>query len=173
MCNGRFKEIPKIGWSNGGRSWGRRRANVVGLAQDSPTGFCIVAGGRSHEEVGDGLETAPAPLKSYWAETDALKQRISNGLVRWWFTLSDAKIPMDPDRRIYKLEKSNVRVLSEAQWINERGSEWLRQHRMLLRTRLRKALHRTLVCCRRTFLNTPASPYLRSGRCFRDCSNRD
>jgi hypothetical protein len=70
------------------------------------------------------LEFRPLGLKSYWQEVETFGQsRNEMGLVRWWFSLSNHKIPMDPERSIYHLVSSNVQVESEAQMLNEQGKQ--------------------------------------------------
>lgn len=100
---------------------GMQQANIIGLSPDSPTGFALLVADAQMKRMGMGIDSLPSPIKSYWQETDIHQQRIDNGMVRWWYTLSDVKIPMDPDRKIYMLEKSNVKVQSEAQRINDQG----------------------------------------------------
>jgi hypothetical protein len=100
---------------------GMQQANIIGLSTDSPTGFALLIADAQMKRMGMGIDSLPAPVKSYWHEVDVHQQRIDSGMVRWWYTLSDVKIPMDPNRKIYVLEKSNIKVQSEAQRINEQG----------------------------------------------------
>jgi hypothetical protein len=100
---------------------GMQQANIIGLSTDSPTGFALLIADAQMKRMGMGIDSLPAPVKSYWHEVDIHQQRIDSGMVRWWYTLSDVKIPMDPNRKIYVLEKSNIKVQSEAQRINEQG----------------------------------------------------
>jgi hypothetical protein len=100
---------------------GMQQANIIGLSSDSPTGFALLVADAQMKRMGMGIDSLPSPVKSYWHETDIHQQRIDSGMVRWWYTLSDIKIPMDPDRKIFVLEKCNVKVQSEAQHINEQG----------------------------------------------------
>jgi hypothetical protein len=103
---------------------GRQNAKVIGLRQDSPTGYALVIADAHMKRLGLGLEPSPAKMKSYWLEKAALSSLGSSGdsgLVRWWFSLTDHKIPMDPERHIYHFASSNVQVLSEAQMMNAKG----------------------------------------------------
>lgn len=103
---------------------GRQHAKVIGLKQDSPTGYALLIADAHMKRLGLGLEACPTQMKSYWQEKDALESinhSTDAGLVRWWFSLTDHKIPMDPDRKIYHLASSNVQVLSEAQMMNLMG----------------------------------------------------
>ena len=103
---------------------GRQHAKVIGLNQDSPTGYALLIADAHMKRLGLGLEPCPTQMKSYWQEKDVLaSSNISTdaGLVRWWFSLTDHKIPMDPDRKIYHFASSNVQVLSEAQMMNALG----------------------------------------------------
>ncbi len=103
---------------------GRQHAKVVGLRQDSPTGYALLIADAHMKRLGLGLEPCPAKMKSYWHEKAALSSLGTSGdsgLVRWWFSLTDFKIPMDPERHIYHFASSNVQVLSEAQMMNAKG----------------------------------------------------
>ncbi len=103
---------------------GRQHAKVIGLNQDSPTGYALLIADAHMKRLGLGLEPCPTQMKSYWQEKDVLASSNNStdaGLVRWWFSLSEHKIPMDPDRKIYHFASSNVQVLSEAQMMNAMG----------------------------------------------------
>ncbi len=103
---------------------GRQHAKVIGLRQDSPTGYALLIADAHMKRLGLGLEPCPAKMKSYWHEKAALSSLGNSGdsgLVRWWFSLTDFKIPMDPERHIYHFASSNVQVLSEAQIMNAKG----------------------------------------------------
>jgi hypothetical protein len=100
---------------------GRQRANIIGVPEDSPTGFALLLADAHMKRIALGLERAPEGLNNYWLEADTLSQTHKGPMVRWWFTLSDARIPWDPTRRIAHFELSNVRVLSESQMINTQG----------------------------------------------------
>ena len=103
---------------------GKQHAKVIGLSQDSPTGYALLIADAHMKRLGLGLEHCPTPMKSYWQEK-AIFANSSDGadasMVRWWFSVSDQKIPMDPDRKIYHFASSNVQVLSEAQMMNAKG----------------------------------------------------
>ncbi len=100
---------------------GPQRAIVKGIPSDSPTGLALLAADAHMKRLGIGLEAMPAPARSYWQETELLRQRIDSGLVRWWFTLSNERIAVDPERQLYAFPKSNVMIQSEAQFINGLG----------------------------------------------------
>ncbi len=112
-------------WSEQWRkTLGRQHAKVVGLRQDSPTGYALLVADAHMKRLGLGLETCPTQMKSYWQEKDFFESANSttdSSMVRWWFSLTDHKIPMDPDRRIYHFTSSNVQVLSEGQMMNAKG----------------------------------------------------
>lgn len=112
-------------WVEGWRkSLGKQNAKVVGIPQDSPTGYALLIADAQMKRLAFDLEFRPIELKSYWQEVETFGQaRDDMGLVRWWFSLTDSKIPMDPDRRIYHFASSNVRVESEAQMLNEQGKK--------------------------------------------------
>ena len=103
---------------------GRQQAKVVGLNQDSPTGYALLIADAHMKRLGLGLEACPTQMKTYWQEKEAFPTSINgtdSSMVRWWFSSTDHKIPMDPDRKIYHFASSNVQVLSEAQMMNEKG----------------------------------------------------
>jgi len=103
---------------------GRQHAKVIGLRQDSPTGYALLIADAHMKRLGLGLEHCPPEMKSYWkekADLSSLGNSGDSGIVRWWFSLTDHKIPMDPERHIYHFAFSNVQVLSEAQMMNAKG----------------------------------------------------
>ena len=103
---------------------GRQNAKVIGLKQDSPTGYALLIADAHMKRLGLGLEPRPTHVKTYWQEKEVFTSSSSGtdqSMVRWWFSLTDHKIPMDPDRKIYHFANSNVRVLSEGQLMNEKG----------------------------------------------------
>lgn len=101
---------------------GRQNAKVIGLRQDSPTGYALIIADAHMKRVGLELEHCPTPIKSYWQQKEIFGNSSRDaGMVRWWFSLTDHKIPMDPDRHIYHFASSNVQVLSEAQLMNSLG----------------------------------------------------
>ena len=112
-------------WSEQWRkTLGRQHAKVVGLHQDSPTGYAMLLADVHMKRLGLGLETCPTQLKTYWQEKESLASLNSasdSSMVRWWFSLTDHKIPVDPERKIYHFASSNVQVLSEGQMMNAKG----------------------------------------------------
>lgn len=110
-------------WVEGWRKvLGPQKTTIVGLPADSPTAFALLKADAEMKMLGLGLLPLPPSVRSYWQESELLQSKSSSGMVRWWFTLSDAKIPYDADRAIYKISIPNVKVLSEAQFINEQGT---------------------------------------------------
>lgn len=106
------------------KTLGRQQAKVVGLPQDSPTGYALLIADEHMKRLGLGLENCPSPVKTYWQEKEfysSLNRETDSSMVRWWFALTDHKIPMDPDRKIYHFLSSNVQVLSEGQMMNANG----------------------------------------------------
>ena len=107
---------------------GKQHAKVIGLNQDSPTGYALLIADAHMKRLGLGLEPCPTQMKSYWKEKEIFTGS-SNGtdasMVRWWFSATDHKIPMDPDRKIYHFASSNIQVLSEAQMMNALGERVL------------------------------------------------
>lgn len=112
-------------WVEGWRkSLGLQKAKVIGIPQDSPTGYALLIADAHMKRLAFDLEFRPLGLKSYWQEVETFgPSRNEMGLVRWWFSLSDQKIPMDPERSIYHLVASNVQVESEAQMLNDQGKQ--------------------------------------------------
>ena len=103
---------------------GRQHAKVIGLNQDSPTGYALLIADAHMKRLGLGLEPCPTQMKSYWKEKEiapASSYGTDSSMVRWWFSTTDHKIPMDPDRKIYHFASSNIQVLSEAQMMNALG----------------------------------------------------
>lgn len=100
---------------------GRQRAVVVGIPDDSPTGYALLVADAHMKRIALGLEPAVDGLRNYWLEADSLSQTNRGPMVRWWFTLSESRIPWDPERRIAHLVESNIRVLSQSQMFDAEG----------------------------------------------------
>jgi hypothetical protein len=103
---------------------GRQGARVIGLPQDSPTGCALLVADAHMKRLAFGMETKPLSLKSYWDETEFFGEHKGDmGLVRWWFTQTDHKIPMDTARHIYHFASSNVKIESQAQVLDGEGKQ--------------------------------------------------
>jgi hypothetical protein len=100
---------------------GRQRAVVVGIPEDSPTGYALLIADAHMKRIALGLEPAVDGLRNYWLEADSVSQIHRGPMVRWWFTLSESRIPWDPERRIAHLAESNIRVLSQSQMFDPDG----------------------------------------------------
>jgi hypothetical protein len=110
-------------WSN---QWkqklGFQQANVVGIAQDSPTGYALLIADAHMKRLAFGLETSVQGLANYWLESDRLGYAQEQSMVRWWFAMSQSRIAFDPEARIYHFQGSNVEVLSERQMMQADGT---------------------------------------------------
>lgn len=102
---------------------GRQRTHIIGLPEDSPTGYALILADAHMKRVALGLEPAPDGLKNYWLQADSISQVDKSPLVRWWFTLSDSRIPWDAEKKVAHFATSNVRVMSESQMLNSRGEQ--------------------------------------------------
>lgn len=100
---------------------GRQRATVVGIPEDSPTGYALLVADAHMKRVGLGLEHPAAKMKNYWQEAEGLGVATNQGMLRWWFSLNDSPIMVDNERMIYNFAGSNVQVMSETQLFNQRG----------------------------------------------------
>ena len=100
---------------------GRQRAVIIGIPEDSPTGYALLVADAHMKRIALGLEPSVDGLKNYWLEADSIAQTSKGPMVRWWFTLSDSRIPWDTERKIAHLAESNVRVLSQSQMFDAKG----------------------------------------------------
>jgi hypothetical protein len=100
---------------------GRQRTVVVGIPEDSPTGYALLIADAHMKRIALGLEPAVDGLRNYWLEADFISQDHRGPMVRWWFTMSESRIPWDPERKIAHLAESNVRVLSQSQMFDSDG----------------------------------------------------
>jgi hypothetical protein len=106
---------------------GFQKANVVGIAQDSPTGYALLIADAHMKRLAFGLEPSVSGLPNYWVESDRLGYAKEQSMVRWWFAMSDSKIALDPQEQIYHFQGSNVAVLSETQMMGADGSRFAAQ----------------------------------------------
>ncbi len=101
---------------------GLQHTKVIGLSQDSPTGYAMLVADAHMKRLALELEPCPPNMRSYWQEKDIFgTPSNAPGLIRFWFSATDHKIPTDPDRHIYHFASSNVEVLSESQMMNASG----------------------------------------------------
>lgn len=100
---------------------GRQQANIIGIPQNSPTGFALIIADAHMKRLAFGLEPSTGNVGNYWLESDRLGDAREQSMVRWWFALSNHPIAHDPDNHLYQFAKSNVQVLSETQWITSQG----------------------------------------------------
>ena len=100
---------------------GFQKANVVGISQDSPTGYALLIADAHMKRLAFGLEPSVNGLANYWLESDRLGYAKEQSMVRWWFALSNSGIAFDPQEQIYHFLSSNVSVLSETQMMSAQG----------------------------------------------------
>ncbi|MCU0718457.1 MAG: DUF1598 domain-containing protein [Pirellula sp.] len=103
------------------KTLGNQSTIVIGLPADSPTGLAMLIADAEMKRLGLGVDPLPKSIKSYWEELDHLKQAKTSTMLRWWLSLSDSPIVMDKERRVYSLEKDNVRLLTESQHFEATG----------------------------------------------------
>ncbi|MFN9626015.1 MAG: DUF1598 domain-containing protein [Planctomycetota bacterium] len=106
---------------------GFQKANVVGIAQDSPTGYALLIADAHMKRLAFGLEPSVNGLANYWVESERLGYAKEQSMVRWWFAMSDSKIALDPQEQIYHFQGSNVAVLSETQMMGADGTRFAAQ----------------------------------------------
>jgi len=100
---------------------GFQRTNIVGIAQDSPTGYALLIADAAMKRLAFGLEPSVQGLSNYWVESERLGYAREQSMVRWWFAMSQSPIAFDPEEKIYHFQKSNVSVLSETQMMGADG----------------------------------------------------
>ena len=100
---------------------GPQQANIIGIPQDSPTGFALIIADAHMKRLAFGLEPSTGNVGNYWLESDRRGDAREQSMVRWWFALSNHPISHDPDNHLYHFAKPNVQVLSETQWISSQG----------------------------------------------------
>lgn len=103
------------------KTLGNQATIVIGLPEDSPTGYAMLVADAEMKRLGLGIDPLPKPIKSYWEELDSLKQTKTSTMLRWWLSLNDTPIVLDKERRIYSLENDNVRLQTESQHFEASG----------------------------------------------------
>jgi hypothetical protein len=101
---------------------GFQNANVVGISQDSPTGYALLIADAHMKRLAFGLEPSVQGLSNYWLLSERLGYAKQQSMVRWWFAMSESGIAFDPDEQIYHFQGSNVAVLSETQMMHSDGT---------------------------------------------------
>ena len=110
------------GWADAWKAkLGKQKATIIGIPDDSPTGLALIVADAHMKRLAFGLEPSIDGLNNYWIESDTAGGKQAQSMVRWWFSMAKHGIPFDPDRHLYRFEKSNVEVLSETQMMNQQG----------------------------------------------------
>ena len=111
---------------------GDQRATFFGLPNDSPTAMALLVADEHMKRVGLGMVGVPpiltkaGPLNSrvvnYWQACQKSGVVPGESMVRWWFALpTKVSIGVDESGDVFSIDSSTVRVLSQKQFLDERG----------------------------------------------------
>ena len=65
---------------------GKQHAKVIGLKQNSPTGYALLVADAHMKRLKLGLETCPTQMKSYWKEKEPRQQNL-------WVIFGSGRLP--------------------------------------------------------------------------------
>lgn len=111
-------------WREGLRgTLGQQDIEVFGVDPDTHLAGVLVEADYRMKLVGMGIEPSVAEIPSYLDRVELLPDGSAPPLdvARWWFTLNYDRLTTDSDRRVFGLEGTGVKVLSETEFINHRG----------------------------------------------------
>jgi hypothetical protein len=107
---------------------GDQRATFFGLPNDSPTAMALLVADEHMKRVGMGMvDVTRGPLRSdvinYWQACEKSGTVPGDSMVRWWFALPSAvSIGVDETGDVFSIQSSTVRVLSQKQFLDDRGT---------------------------------------------------
>ena len=105
---------------------GPQRLRLINLPDGSSTGLALLIADEHMKRVGLELVDPPAAeVGSYWDAVAAKPSAAPQSLVRWWFALAESpatRLSGGEDESItYRLDRSSVRTIAEAEWMQENG----------------------------------------------------
>ena len=98
---------------------GKQDVVVFGIDPGSRTARVLVEADYHMKLIGMGLEPGTPGVSSYLANISDTSGSMS--LLRWWFTLNYDAVETTPQRNVYQLRGSGVKVLSENELLTSRG----------------------------------------------------
>jgi len=100
---------------------GRQDVSVFGIDPRSRPARVLVEADYRMKRVGIGLEPGPLGVPSYLEMAAAEEAGESMAVLRWWFAMHYDAVRTNADRSAFSMEGPAVRVLSENEWLTERG----------------------------------------------------
>jgi len=111
---------------------GDQRATFFGLPNDSPTALALLVADEHMKRVGLGMVDVPptsfkanpisTSVVNYWQACQKSGEVPGESMVRWWFALpTKVSIGVDESGDVFSIDSSTVRVLSQKQFLDERG----------------------------------------------------
>ncbi len=103
---------------------GRQDIDVFGIPRNTTTARILVEADYRMKLIGMGLEPAVDEVPSYLdrASKDLGKQPLPLDVARWWFTLDYEGISVDSSKRLFQLDGTGVKVLSETELLDPQGA---------------------------------------------------
>lgn len=107
---------------------GDQQATFFGLSNDSPTAMALLVADEHMKRVGMGMiDVTRGPLSSrvlnYWQACEKSGTIPGHSMVRWWFALPAAvSVGVDESGDVFSIQSSTVRVLSQKQFLDDRGA---------------------------------------------------
>ena len=113
-----------VAWRNQLReTLGRQDIGVFGLDPATHAGMVLVEADYRMKLVAMGLEPTIPEIPSYLNRLDIGPdgKPPAFDVARWWFTMNYDSVIADEDRRVFELDGTGVKVLSETEFINRQG----------------------------------------------------
>jgi hypothetical protein len=107
---------------------GDQQATFFGLSNDSPTAMALLVADEHMKRVGMGMiDVTRGPLSSrvlnYWQACEKSGTIPGHSMVRWWFALpATVSVGVDESGDVFSIQSSTVRVLSQKQFLDDRGA---------------------------------------------------
>jgi hypothetical protein len=111
-------------WAQGLRdALGKQRIDIFGIDPNSRAALVLVEADYRMKLVGMGLEPGTHQVPSYLSLIEVAKGGTPPPLtvLRWWFALNERQLEATADREVWHFPGRSVRVLSENEFLAERG----------------------------------------------------
>jgi len=111
-------------WAQGLRdALGKQRIDIFGIDPNSRAALVLVEADYRMKLVGMGLEPGTHQVPSYLSLIEVPKGGTPPPLtvLRWWFALNERQLEATADREVWRFPGRSVRVLSENEFLAERG----------------------------------------------------
>ncbi len=126
-----LKSKPMVFAEKLGQAVGPQKLSMINLPEGCSTGLALLLADEHMKRVGLEQANEKTDVTSYWQAVEKQKNVQPNSMVRWWFALQEQPIALMngsmPGCIDYVFDRSTVRVLSQAEWMQANGKRVAQQ----------------------------------------------